>query len=302
MINRKLVNVYKGFVPQIFRNKITMIRNVGDLDTIRKKILAYYTSSESIVNDEIKIVLKYLQKNPLTIFPYQFPGKYNSSEINVYKDGERNLLYVLHEEKRMYFKRSWSKKDIQENYTNLLIEQDKDSPHRYLTQNFKVEENDLVADIGAAEGIFALSVVHEAKKIYLFETDCEWIEALEATFSPWIDKVEIINKFVSDKNNEENITLDEFSGNKNILFDFIKIDVDGAELPLLKGAHNIFSGSHKIKVSICTYHKSEDEELFRNVFKNYGLSVNPSSGYMIFYFDPNLSAPYLRRGLLRANK
>lgn len=278
-----------------------MLRNSGGLNTIRKNILSYY-SSQQINNVEIKSVLNYLKKNPLKLFPYDFPEKYISSGIKVYHDIGRNLKYVLHEKKRMYFKRSWGINDIQENYTNLLIEQDKDSPHRYLNEQFSIEPNCVVADIGAAEGIFGLSIIQNSKKIYLFETDSEWIEALNATFYPWVDKVVIINKFVSDKNDETNLTLDKFSKDQKVSFDFIKIDVDGAETALLKGCHEILSTAQKIKIAICTYHKSEDEELFKNVFKNYGVSVVTSSGYMIFYYDPNLSAPYLRRGLLRGTK
>ncbi len=276
------------------------MRNAGGLNTIRKNILNYYRDVP--ISDEIKMVINFLKKNPLKLFPYSFPEKYNSSLIKVYDDKEKNLRYVFHEGKRMYFKRSWQINDIRENYTNLLIEQDKNSPHRYLTGNFTVGKNEVVADIGAAEGIFSLSVIEHVKKIYLFETDSEWIEALQATFMPWNDKIEIINKFVSDKNDIGNITLDKFATGINVLFDFIKIDVDGAELRLLAGCRKILSSTHKIKIAICTYHKAGDEISFRNVLKDYGFSICPSSGYMIFYHDPYLSAPFLRRGLLRASK
>lgn len=300
MINRKVVDIYKISVPAILRDKITMLRNAGGLDTTRKNIMAYYKSQA--VNDEIRLVLNYLKKKPLQLFPYQFPKKYNPSNIKVYHDDKRDLNYVMHEEKRMYFKRSWHRNDVKENYTNLLIEQDKDSPHRYITENFTINENDVVADIGAAEGIFSLAIIESAEKVCLFETDNEWIEALKATFSPWKNKVEIINKFVSDKNDDTNITLDKWTKDENIFFDFIKIDVDGAETALLKGCHEILSQSRKIKIAICTYHKAEDEKLFTDLFKKYNISSNPSAGYMIFYFDDSLSEPYLRRGILRAEK
>lgn len=47
----------------------------------------------------------------------------------------------------------------------------------------------MIADIGSAEGNFSLSNIENVKKVYLFESDKEWIEALEATFRPWRDKV-----------------------------------------------------------------------------------------------------------------
>lgn len=53
--------------------------------------------------------------------------------------------------------------------------------------------NSIVADIGTAEGIFALNIIHSVKKVYLFECDPEWIIPLEKTFAPWINKIEIVN-------------------------------------------------------------------------------------------------------------
>ena len=44
----------------------------------------------------------------------------------------------------------------------------------------------------------------------MFEYDSEWREALEATFTPWADKVEIINKYVSDHDDESHIRFDSF--------------------------------------------------------------------------------------------
>lgn len=301
MLRSKFIRLYKVFIPEIIRNRITMLRNSGGLNTIRKNILAYYHSLE-LDDDEINMVLNFLKSNPLKVFPYSFPKKYKSSKIKVYHNYETNLNYVIHEGKRMYFKRSWGINEIRENYNNLLIEQDYNSPHRYLNESFTIEPYNIIADIGAAEGIFALSNISEAKKIYLFETDFEWIEALRETFRPWIDKIEIINMFVSDKNDDIHISLDEFSKNRNVIFDFIKIDVDGSEFSLLKGCKEIFLNANKIKIAICTYHKSGDEELFRNFFREYEIEVSPSPGYMIFYYDTNLSAPYLRRGLLRGAK
>ena len=302
MINRKIVDIYKILVPAFLRNKITLFRNAGGTNTIRKNIINYYSSPGKPNTAEIEMVLAYLRKNPLALFPYNFTAKYQPSAIKVYYDSLIQLNYILHEGKRMYYKQSLGEKAIRENYTNLLIEQDKDSPHCYLTDNFCVEANCIVADVGAAEGIFALSVIEQVKKIYLFEKDQEWIEALQATFAPWSDKVVIVNKFVSDKNDEDNITIDQFCENEGILPDFIKIDVDGAEYDLLNGAHQVLSAIGKLKIAICTYHQSGDEDLFKDLFKKYNIDALPSNGYMIFFYDPLLSAPYLRRGLLRGTK
>src|SRR5205085_2663461 len=109
--------------------------------------------------------------------------------------------------KRLYFKRSWTKDDVRSSYNALLIEQDEQSPHRYLTKQFNLENGSVVVDIGTAEGNFALSVIEKVSLIYLFEADEQWAEALHATFDPWKDKVRIINKYVSDHESENSVSL-----------------------------------------------------------------------------------------------
>ena len=302
MLIKALIKIYKNFIPTVIQKNITILRNKGGLNTIRKNILDFYTAQPSHANDEIQIILNYLKANPLSIFPYPFSLKYKALKVKVFSDKQLGLRYVLHEDKRMYFKRNWSISNIREYYRGLLMEQDFESPHRYLIEEFDVNEGDTVADIGAAEGIFSLSIIHKVKKIYLFETDIEWVEALNATFEPWSDKVEIVNKFVSSDTDDFNISIDNFMAKSNIQLNFIKIDVDGAELSLLNGAKNFLQISNNIKIAICSYHKKEDENNFLNIFNKNNFTVANSRGYMIYYYDCTLSFPYIRRGLLRAQK
>jgi len=55
-------------------------------------------------------------------------------------------------------------------------------------------------------------------------------------------------------------------------------------------------------MAICTYHKQGDEKIFTEFLKDAGFEVSPSAGYMIFIYDKHFEPPYLRRGLLRAEK
>jgi hypothetical protein len=182
-----------------------------------------------------------------------------------------------------------------------MREQDINSPHRYLTDSFTANHNDVLADIGAAEGNFSLAVIDKIRKVYIFEYDKEWIEALRATFAPWPDKVEIISKFVSDKNDESNIRFDTFFESRKDI-NFLKIDVDGAEAIVLNSCDEVFKTPMPFKIALCTYHKNDDEKDFTSLLKNYGFTVAPSKGYMINYYDKKMKAPYLRRGLVRATK
>ena len=292
-MNKFLFPIYRILVPKPLRT-ILLKRS------LRTKILNFYDShTENEVNEEQKEVSEYIENDEVRILPYKFHNNYAPEKVEVMSDQEKGMHYVLQDGKRLYFKKRWSKKKIQRSYCDLMREQDKESPHRYLTDSFTIGKDDVLADIGAAEGNFSLAVIESVKKVYIFEYDQEWIEALNATFAPWAEKVEIIDKFVSDHNDSKNIRFDTFfENNKDVTF--FKIDVDGAESVVLSSCDKVFNSHVSFKIALCTYHKHDDEEDFTSLLNDYGFTVTPSKGYMINYYDKKLKAPYLRRGLIRA--
>ena len=294
-MNKYLFPIYRILVPKPLRT-IILKKN------LRKRILRYYESlPEDEVNADQREVLEYLRNNEVRIFPYPFHNNYTPEQIEVKYDSEKGLRYVIQEGKRLYFKKRWGPKRIKKAYSDLMREQDSNSPHRYLSDSFQAEGNDILADIGAAEGNFSLSVIDKVKKIYLFEYDREWIDALSATFEPWKEKVEIIAKYVSGINDESHIRFDTFIGNHQDV-NFLKIDVDGAESEVLESCRELFSTGRSLKIALCTYHKNNDEKDFITLLADYGFMVTPSKGYMINYYDKRMKAPYLRRGLIRGVK
>jgi predicted RNA methylase len=291
-MNKALFTIYRIIVPKPFR---TIIRK----KSLRIKILKYFNSLPAEeINDEQREVLRYLENNPLSTFPYPFQYQYSPEKIEVFFDAGNKMHYVFLDGKRLYFKKRWSKKRIRKGFSDLLREQDMKSPHRYLTGNFNVN-NDIIADIGAAEGNFSLSVIEKVKKLFIFEYDHEWSQALRATFAPWSEKVEIINKRVADFDDEKHISFDTFYKTRPEI-NFLKIDVDGAEANVLRSCHGILSPGKPVRIVLCTYHRDNDEEDFTSLLQNYGFKVSCSKGYMIHYFDKQMIAPYLRRGLIRA--
>ncbi|HLN54847.1 MAG TPA: FkbM family methyltransferase [Bacteroidales bacterium] len=292
-MNRILFQLYRIIVPKPVRTFILK-------KTLRLKILNYYDSlPEEQLTGELQEVISFLRKNPLEIFPYSFGPKYKKENIEVLTDPGLKLKYVIHEGKRLYFRRGWSNARIQRGWNDLLREQDPGSPHRYCEGAFVPGPEDVIADIGAAEGNFSLSMVEKVKKIYIFEFDRRWAEALRATFAPWKDRVEIVNKYAGDRNDQTHVTIDTFFGSREFPT-FLKIDVDGAEDSVLRGCNRIFQSGRPMKVALCTYHKNDDENIFTTFLGNVGFTATPSSGYMINYYDKKMKAPYLRRGLLRA--
>jgi len=294
-MNKYLFPIYRILVPKPIRTALLK-------KSLRKKIRNHFNSlSEEEVNEEQAEVLKNLETEEVNIFPYPFRTNYSPEKIEVKYDSEKGMSYVIQDGKRLYFKKRWGEKKIQKAYCDLMREQDINSPHRYLAGKFIAGRNDVLADIGAAEGNFSLYVIDDVSKIYIFEYDKEWIEALRVTFGPWPGKVEIINKYLSDHDDKSHIRFDTFYKNHPDV-NFLKIDVDGAESVVLNSCKEPFSGNNSFKIALCTYHKNEDEKDFTKLLNDYGFSITTSRGYMINYYDKKMKAPYLRRGLIRAIK
>ena len=304
MILTLIKKAVQNFIPDSLRArmsaKLVHSKHQRFLNKLKSDIINYY-SSKTVLSEEEKEVVSYLAANPMTVFPYDFQKKYNKENINVLLDTVTGLHFVLHDNKKLFFKRSYSIQKIKSLYHGLLLDQDLESPHLYLTENFDLTENDVIADIGAAEGNFSLTNVERVKKLYLFECDEEWIEALEATFKPWKDKVFICNKFVSNTITANSISLDKFVEDHQDIT-FLKVDIEGEEANFLAGSAAFLQSKRSFKMAICTYHKQEDEETFTALLQEYDLQVAPSARFMIFYHDALICAPYLRRGLLRAQK
>lgn len=263
-----------------------------------ENIREYYREHPSS-DKEIAAAIDYMGQNGVSTFPYPFRDKYIQEKVAVHTDRESGLYYVVRGGKRLYMCRSKTYVGVQHTYNCLLIEQDEASPHRYLAPGFDVNETDVVVDIGCAEGILSLDLVDRVKKLYLFECEDEWIEALQLTFAPWKDKVEIIKKYVSDRDDGQNITLDTFFKGKADKPTFFKIDVEGAEMQVLRGMETL-QGAQKL--AICTYHRQKDYEEITRYVHQQGMKYVTSEKYMLFWNQDDFLPPYFRRGLIRVTR
>lgn len=263
-----------------------------------KNISKYYY--RSFDNYELKDVFTFVLKNGLSVFPYNFFDKYFKLNTEVFRDID-GYPFVYYHDNKFFFKRNWSKSKVLSYFHGLLAEQDKDSPHLYCNDNFKVEVGDTIIDIGVAEGSFSFENINLAKSVMLFEKDESWIKVLNKTFEPFSDKVNIINKYVGEIDSPSYTRLDSFSDLLNTSV-FIKIDVDGDEQKVINGMRKILENNQKIKIAICTYHKQNDFKNFSSYFLNLGFKVSRSNGYMLYYLDKSIKFPFFRRGVLRLVK
>lgn len=212
------------------------------------------------------------------------------------------MYYAIRNGNKMYLSKKYNTAEMAAIcYRNICVEQDKNSPHRYLSKNFNIIRGGILVDIGAAEGFFSLDNINNFRKIYLIEYDLNWIQALNETFSNEIGKkVIIISKFASDINNDHCITIDKLLQNENLDKLTIKMDVEGAEAKVLDGCKQCFALAKEVSAFITCYHRPNDNKELLHYIKDFKYEF--SQGYMINLFEKKLRKPYLRKGIIRARK
>lgn len=264
------------------------------LDVAVKKFLeegaGKWTNEEREVADFLKV-------HPCEMIPYPF--SLEQRKIEVARDPSCRMLYVVHNGKRLYFPRMWATNKIKVYYNGLLAEQDYSSPHRYELSPCETKSGDVVVDAGASEGLFALTVVDTCSKIYLIECDDLWKDALRQTFAPWSDKVVFLNVWLSDKDDPKKgvVSLDTCLGDETV--DFLKADIEGAEIELIRGSRKIMARSNNMRLAICTYHTETDAADIDGLLTEAGFATSFSRGFIVWRTAHGIS---LRRGVLRAIK
>ena len=227
-------------------------------------------------------------------------------EFTVNYDEEKKLNYVdIKGSKKLYYPHQDKETVLGKVKTAYYLEQVPYSPHLYFTNDFNVMEGDVFCDIGAAEANQALEVAEKCSEIYIFEGEEYWNAALQASFSPYKEKTTIINKMVSDVSSDKYVKLDEYFSDKKV--DFLKIDVEGYEMNVLRGAENVLA-NNKMKLCVCTYHRGNDAREIKGFLVNHGFKTEFSDGFMVspynsdYWIGSELNYPYFRYGLIRAWK
>lgn len=248
--------------------------------------------------------LAYIRKAGADAFPYENMHQTFYMEEDVKRDEETGMLYVTYKGNRLYFRKSYSVQDVLNVFNGLCNEQQEHSPHRYLSEKVKVDEDDIVFDIGCSEGIFSLEIISKAKHVYLFEADEGWVEALTQTFKPFAKKVTIIAKWVSDVDDDKNISIDSFMKREGLdHIDVVKMDVEGFERKVLTGASQAIAKNEVAKLLVCTYHNAGDAEWVSKYLQNYELEY--SEGYMLTALWREIwdvQKPYFVQGVIRARR
>ncbi len=262
---------------------------------------AIFTRYKGTDDNEILKIIDYIQENGVHVFNYNFTEKYKQYPIISGYDKSKDMFYVVHKGKRIYLRKSICTQEAAERYfRHILLEQDEESPHRYLN-GANTPHGGIVVDAGAAEGFFALEVIDDVSKIYLIESDQGWVEALQATFREYTDKVIIVNKFITSYDYGIYAKLDSIIKED---VSFIKLDVEGNEWDALQGCEAIIERSKDIRCAVCVYHTDYDEIICRDMLEKLGMHCTVSNGYMLFPYRTKTVyiSTKLHRGLLYAEK
>lgn len=268
------------------------------------EMLDYYENNPELVDSgEMELMLEKIRREGELFawnYPYAHPKEFEKIPVEVHFDKDCSLFYAMYKGKCMYMSHNFTDEKMVRDYVaGLMIEQNEKSPHRYLDDDFTFDGG-VVLDAGAAEGNFSLDVIDRARHIVLIETDKAWISALEHTFAPFKDKVTIIQKFLSDTDDENSITIDTLAQQFN--FDFIKMDIEGAEPLALRGGATILRTAKSMKLAVCAYHNFDDERKIKDFFKEMRYYYTTTQGYMIFTRDFWIKPQRFVRCIVRGEK
>jgi hypothetical protein len=292
---------FQQLAPNFLLVLVRFILEPKDYTVRRKAVLNHYRNIDpSTLPPQIREGLIYLRCHKYTPFPFRWTRKYENLIPEVFKDEVNGFLYVLFEGKRMYFPKSFKSNEVVWAVRAALREQDLNSPHLYLTNDFQPLEGSIIIDAGVAEGNFALAVIDKARRLFLVECDPGWMEALRLTFEPWKEKVVFVEKYMSDKTDEKTTSIDDLLRCEENEYYFVKLDIEGYEKNALAGMKQLMESGKKVRINVCTYHNPGDFRELKAILETYGFDCHASEGYVLF-FHPG-EEPLFRKVLIRAEK
>jgi FkbM family methyltransferase len=207
---------------------------------------------------------------------------------------------------------------------------------RVYERSFRVEEGDVVVDVGANVGVFTLKAWKQTGprgKVFAFEPEkrnygrlCRNVGVNRCS------NVFPVNMAVSDFDGIADFYVKDVSLEHTLLpttslsydthtvttrkvqvrrllsvlgklgvnwVDFLKVDAEGAEMMVLRGAEKLLSSKRIRKVSVATYHSKEETRIVGNFLRSFGYFVRVfrNEGQAHFRLEHTYGCP-VKKGLL----
>lgn len=306
VIRRFFKNVHFLLHEDLYNNAKSLKKTEKELSDSR---LLNQLMANSLIEkmDDYRQELAFIFQQGISVFPYHNTKKLD--KVDAFFDDKLSLPYVLHKGKKLYFRASSSVETAANQYRNFIEVENilgggykEKMPHSYVSDSFAVHEGDIMLDIGAAEALFTLDNIDKISKAYVFESSESWNAPLHATFSPYKDKVIIINKIVTDNESSDSVTLESVLRDVSRSRLFVKMDVEGYEQQIVRSSLDFLSQAEELRIACCTYHKENDAAEIMALFDKYHLTYEFSDGYMLFVYDSLLKYPFFRKGMIRGWK
>lgn len=166
---------------------------------------------------------------------------------------------------------------------------DENDWHYYQKEHTKVENGEIILDIGTAEGLFPLTVIDRCEQVYLVEPGRQFVDCLKMTFASHSEKISLFNVAVGNTDGEIPFTEDSLDGKvsdsssedayqipifkidtllKDKKITYLKADIEGFEYEMLLGASQTIR-QNKPKIAITTYHTENDPKAIIELVKSY---------------------------------
>ena len=138
--------------------------------------------------------------------------------------------------------------------------------------------------------------------LYLFEPDKQWEKPLYYTFRDFGDQVRFYGTALGEESKAGCARLDDVIPSIWNKRGFLKMDVDGPEVKVLRGGKRLLR-ENRMKCSICAYHNPDDEFRIKALLHRCGYRTSISSGYMVLIYDPDIwERADFRRGMVYGDK